>query len=79
MNQYRTSGARTAFAAPLGIVPAKYRFKIALILLHIFGTRGVVYQPLTLFGKDCARIGWQASIRAETMRILAGNGELAWL
>lgn len=57
MNQYRTSGARTAFAPRRAIVPAKCRFKIALILLHIFVTGSVVYQPLTLFGKDCARIG----------------------
>jgi hypothetical protein len=57
MNQYRTSGAQAAFAACQAAVAAKCGFKITLILLHIFATRGVVYQPLTLFGKDCARIG----------------------
>jgi hypothetical protein len=56
MNQYRTSRAQAAFAAPRVVAPPKSGIKIALILLHIFGTRGAVYQPLTLFGKDCARI-----------------------
>jgi hypothetical protein len=40
-----------------GAIRAIFGFKTSLIMLHIFAGHGVVYQPLTLFGKDCARIG----------------------
>jgi hypothetical protein len=57
MNRYRTNGAPALPATRRLSIPESRGCKITLILLHIFVTSGAVYQPLTVIGKDCSRIG----------------------
>jgi hypothetical protein len=82
MNRHRSADSPVTSAAHRWAIPASRYLQITLVPLHIRAAPGLVYEALTILGKDCGLVRSKPTLiefHALKVRAGRGNGEQPWL